>query len=96
MLDRERAAVVRALLALSLLLLVAAPVFAYGGPGAGVEFIGYFMALLAWLGMCLSAVFLWPIYALMRKIRGRKNPTTQELPQPQDAAQPAGPASVEK
>ncbi|QJW94932.1 hypothetical protein [Frigoriglobus tundricola] len=96
MLDRERAPAVRALLALSLLLLAAAPAFAYGGPGAGVEFIGYFMALLAWLGMCVSAVFLWPIYALIRKIRGRKNPSAQELPRPRDAAQPAETVSVEK
>jgi hypothetical protein len=96
MLDRERAAVVRALLALSLLLLAAAPVLAYGGPGAGVEFIGYFLSLLTWLGVCFSAVFLWPIYALLRKIRGRKNQTTQELPQPQDAAQPAEAARVEQ
>ena len=96
MLDRERAAVVRAFLALSLLLLAAAPVFAYGGPAGGVEFIGYFLALLTWLGMCFSAVFLWPIYALVRKIRGRKNQTTPELPPPQDAAQPAEAATVEK
>ena len=96
MLDPERAAVVRALLALSFVLLAAAPVLAYGGPGAGVEFIGYFLALLTWLGMCFSAVFLWPIYALLRKIRGRKNQTTPELPPPQDAAQPVTASSVEK
>lgn len=96
MLERELDVVVRALLALSLLLLVTAPAFAYSGPGVGVEFFGYFMALLAWLGLCLSAVFLWPIYAAIRKIRGRKNPTTPELPQPQDTAQPTESASVEK
>jgi hypothetical protein len=95
MLDRERAVVVRALLALSLLLFAAAPVLAYGGPGAGVEFIPYFLSLLAWLGVCFSAVFLWPIYALLRKLRGRKNQTTHELPRPQDAAQPAETARVE-
>jgi hypothetical protein len=95
MIDRERAAVVRAVLALSLLLLAAAPVCAYGGPGVGVEFIGYFMALLAWLGMCLAAAVLWPIRALTRKLRGRKNPTAAESPQPQDAARPAS-ASVEQ
>ena len=67
-----------------------------GGPGVGVEFIGYFMSLLAWLGLCLSAIFLWPIYALVRKIRGRKSLIPQEMPQPQDAARPAEPGSVEK
>ncbi len=96
MLDRERATVVRVLLALSFLLLAATPALAYGGPGAGVEFIGYFLALLAWLGMCFSAIFLWPLRALLRKIRGRKNPTTSESPPPQDTAQPAEDARVEK
>ena len=96
MLDRELAAVVRAVLALSLLLLAVSPVLAYGGPGAGVEFIGYFLSLLTWLGVCFSAVFLWPIYALLRKIRGRKNQVTHELHQPQDAAQPAEAARVEQ
>jgi hypothetical protein len=91
--DRERDAVVRAVLALALLLLATAPARAYGGPGAGVEFIGYFVALLAWLGMCLSAIFLWPIYALTRKLRGRPEPPAAESPQPEAAAQPT---AVEK
>jgi hypothetical protein len=88
MLERERSAGVRGFLALALVLLAAAPVFAYGGPGVGVEYIGYFLALLAWLGMCFSAVFLWPLYALMGKIRGRKY-LTRELPQAEDTAHPA-------
>ena len=96
MLGRERAAVVRAFLALSLVLFVAAPVFAYAGPGAGVEFIGYFMSLLAWLGLCFSAIFLWPVYAVVRKIRGHKNPTVQEPSHSQDAAQPPEPVSIAK
>jgi hypothetical protein len=95
MLDRERAAAARASLALAVVLLVAPPVWAYGGPGPGVEFIGYFMALLAWLGMCFAAVVLWPIYAAVRKIRGRKKPA-QEAPQPLDTAPPAEPASAGK
>ena len=96
MLDRERATLVLALLALSLLLLAAAPVLAYGGPGAGVEFIPYFLGLLTWLGVCFSAIFLWPIYALLRKIRGRKNQATHELPPPEDAAPPAEAARVDQ
>lgn len=96
MLDRDHAAVAKSLLALSLLLLSAGPVLAYGGPGAGVEFIGYFMSLLVWLGLCFSAVFLWPIYALMRRIRGRKNPIARDIPVTQNDIQSVEPKSVEQ
>ncbi len=89
MFDPKRATVVRSLLALSFLLLGAGPALAYSGPGASPEFFGYFLSLIAYLGMAFSAVFLWPIYALVRKIRGPKNKPTQEPTQPQDAAQPA-------
>lgn len=96
MFDQKRAETVRALLALSFLLLVAGPALAYGGPGAGLDFLGYFMSLIAYLGVAFSAIFLWPLYALQRKIRGRKNKTTQEPPPPQDAAQPADAPHVEQ
>jgi hypothetical protein len=96
MLDGKRAAVVRILLALSLLLLAAGPVFAYGGPAGGVEFISYFLSMVTFLGLCFSAVFLWPFYALLNKIRGRKNQTTHELAQPPDTVQPAEAAKIEE
>ena len=35
------------------------------------------MTLLLWVLAMSSAILMWPIYALLRKIRGRKNtPTT--------------------
>lgn len=44
---------------------------AYVGPGAGLELIGYTMGLV-YLGFtAFSAVLLWPLYALLRRIRGR-------------------------
>jgi membrane protein implicated in regulation of membrane protease activity len=96
MLDHKRAAAVRGLLALTFLLLAAGPALAYGVPGGSVEFVGYFVSLLTWLGLAFSAVFLWPLYALLRKIRGRNNKTTHELAQPEDAAQPAETAHIEQ
>ncbi len=93
MLDHKRAAAVRGLLALTFLLLAAGPALAYGVPGGSVEFVGYFVSLLTWLGLAFAAVFLWPLYALLRKIRGRKNKTTHELAQPQDAPRPGAKGS---
>jgi hypothetical protein len=61
------------LLALSVLLLAADPALAYAGPGVDVSLIGYAMTLLAWVVAAFSAVLLWPVYALLRKIRGRKD-----------------------
>jgi hypothetical protein len=57
-------------LAVSLLLLVPRPARAYGGPGAGLEFIPYFVGLLIWAGLALSAVVMWPVYKVLRWFRG--------------------------
>jgi hypothetical protein len=48
---------------------------AYVGPGAGLELVGYAMSLAAWVGVAFSALFLYPIYALVRRLRGRKADT---------------------
>jgi hypothetical protein len=56
-------------LALSVLLLGAESAMAYVGPGADVAFISYAMTLLAWALTAFSAVLLWPVYALIRRIR---------------------------
>ena len=61
------------LLALAVLLLGADRALAYVGPGADVTFISYFMTLLVWGLVAFSAVLLWPVYALLRWIRGRRN-----------------------
>jgi hypothetical protein len=67
----------KVLLALSVLLLGADPALAYGGPGADVTFISTALTLLLWMLVAFSAVLMWPIYALLRWIRPRKNqPTT--------------------
>jgi membrane protein implicated in regulation of membrane protease activity len=66
----------KVLLALFVLLLGADPALAYAGPGVDVSLIGYAMTLLAWVVAAFSAVLLWPVYALLRRIRGRKNEST--------------------
>ena len=73
---RNLSAVCKVLLALSVLLLGAGRALAYGGPGADVTFISYATALLWWVLAAFSAALLWPVYALLRKIRGRKNKST--------------------
>ena len=74
---RNLSTVCKVLLALSVLLLGADRAMAYVGPGADVTFISYAMTLLAWALAAFSAVLLWPVYALLRRIRRRQNePTT--------------------
>jgi hypothetical protein len=63
----------RILFAFSFLLLGADRAMAYVGPGAGITFVNHAMTLLAWVLAALSAVLLWPAYALLRRIRRRKN-----------------------
>ena len=73
---RNLSAVSKVVLALSVLLLGANRAMAYAGPGVDVSLIGYAMTLLAWVLAAFSAVLLWPVYALLRKIRGRKDEST--------------------
>jgi hypothetical protein len=46
---------------------------AYVGPGADVTFISSLMTLLSWVLVAFSAVLLWPVHALLHRIRRRKN-----------------------
>ena len=75
---------------------------AYAGPGAGLELIPYFLGFLAWAGVALGAVLLWPVTALIRRLRGIKDDPGAELNQgssPQQiSASPATavPASPDK
>jgi hypothetical protein len=73
---RDLFTVCKVLFALSVLLLGADRAMAYGGPGVDVSFISYAMALLAWALAAFSATLLWPFYALLRRLRGRKNKST--------------------
>ena len=54
------------------LLCGAAPAAAYVGPGAGLSALGAVWGLVAALGTALAFVLLWPIRALVRRLRGRK------------------------
>jgi hypothetical protein len=97
MLNCKRVEAVGALVALSVLLITAGPVFAYGGPGVGVEFFGYFLSLVIFVVGCFVSILLWPFYALMRKIRGHKNPARSESvsldnPAQSESTRPQSPA----
>jgi hypothetical protein len=54
--------------------------FAYAGPGVYVQFISYFFSLLAMVGVALSAVLMWPVYTLLRWLRGGKAKPPVEAP----------------
>lgn len=73
MLVRNLSSVGKVVLALSVLMLGADSAMAYVGPGADVAFISYAMTLLTWVLAAFSTVLLWPIYVLIRKIRGRRS-----------------------
>ncbi len=73
---RNLSTVCKVLLTLFVLLLGADCAMAYVGPGADVTFISYALTLLAWVLTAFGAVLLWPVYALLRRIRRRTNPST--------------------
>ncbi|GEM_PF-6375670 len=51
---------------------------AYIGPGGGMEFIGYAMALIAMLGAAFTSVVLWPFYKFLGWLRGSKAHATAQ------------------
>ena len=67
---RDRFAACKIVLALCVVLLGADRALAYVGPGADVAFVSYAMTLLLWVLAAFSAVLLWPVYALLRWVRG--------------------------
>ena len=75
---RNLSTVCKVLLAFSFLLLGANRAMAYVGPGPDISFVGNAKTLLAWVLAALSAVLLWPAYALLRRIRGGKKEMRDE------------------
>lgn len=50
--------------------------YAYVGPGAGVGLLGATTGFLVAFFSAIGVVLLWPIRALVKKIRGTKTPDT--------------------
>jgi hypothetical protein len=70
--DRNGFTVWKAVYALVVLFFLVDTARAYVGPGAGLELVGYAMSLAAWVGVAFSALFLYPIYSFLRRLRGVK------------------------
>ena len=60
--------VFESLFAVAAVLLLAGDAMAYTVPGP--EFFGQFMSLATWMLVAFTSVMLWPVYALMRRLRG--------------------------
>jgi hypothetical protein len=73
--------VVRTLFAVLTVLLLAGGATAYVGPETGVEFIGYFMTLVSWAAVALGGVLLWPVHALLRRLRGSNSGASDQQAQ---------------
>jgi hypothetical protein len=79
-------------LALGFLMATANSAHGYVGPGTGLEFVPYFLGLVAWVGAAFAAFLLWPFYALIRRMRGLKQKQsegdTDQVAPPQTPANP--------
>jgi hypothetical protein len=53
--------------------------WAYIGLGPGQEFIPYFLTLLTFVGAALVAVVQWPLAALLRLFRSKRNVESIEV-----------------
>jgi hypothetical protein len=54
------------------LILPALSLPAYAGPGVGLDFLQNALYLVLWVLTMFTAVLLWPVYALLRRLRGGK------------------------
>jgi len=58
--------------ALLFLALIASPVAAYVGPGAGISVLGSLLGILATIFVAIGAILFWPIRKLMRRRKAKK------------------------
>lgn len=63
------------------LLFIPDSAYAYVGPGPGLTMLGALWGVLATLFLAVGAVLIWPIRALIRKLRKRQGP---EIPAQED------------
>jgi hypothetical protein len=56
-----------------------------------MELIPYFLALLAWVGMALAGILLWPLSGLLRRLRRGRVPRVEARSEPTTAAVPKSP-----
>src|SRR5204862_520520 len=71
MCDRGNFLCCKALFALLTFFLLAGDAAAYVVPGVGPDFFAQFVGLIMWLGVAFSSLLLWPVYAVLRRFRGR-------------------------
>jgi membrane protein implicated in regulation of membrane protease activity len=71
---------------------VATPAQAYVGPGAGVSLFGAAIGFVVAIFSALAVLLLWPIRAVVRKLRRVKAKDTMSTPNPQ--AQRPGKSSI--
>ena len=62
--------------------------FAYG-PAPGMELIPYLLSLVVFAGFAITSVLLWPITALMRRLRRSKQ-------SPETVSRPAGEGDADR
>jgi hypothetical protein len=76
------------LFALVAVMLLAGGARAYVDPGAGMQVIGPFLGLVGFIAAAVGGVLLWPIYALIRLVRGGSSKAPAAEATPLEAAAP--------
>jgi hypothetical protein len=69
--------------------------FAYIGPGSGLEFVGYAMWLVGMMGAAFLSILMWPLYKFLNWLRGAKSVMPAEQSAPSQAATQMAPPENE-
>jgi hypothetical protein len=56
------------------MLLAPSGAWAYVGPGPGMELVPFFQSLVLWIGLGFGAAMLWPVQALLSRLRRWRAP----------------------
>lgn len=77
------------LIAAAALLIFANPVVAYIGPGSGISLLGGLWGVLVTIVLAVSAVLIWPVRYMIRRIKRKRREAAQI--QPTDSTNPTHP-----
>lgn len=79
------------LIAAAALLIFSNPVVAYIGPGSGISLLGGLWGVLVTIVLAVSAVLIWPVRYMIRRIKRKRREAAQAQVQPADPTNPTHP-----
>jgi len=72
----------------------ASPALAYIGPGSGISLLGGLWGVLVTIVLAVSAVLIWPVRYMIRRIKRKRREAAQAQVQPAESTNPTHPTDT--